>query len=79
MTDSYSFVNSTTGQRERLYRDDVIVHGHLYPFSTMIIRAWILRLCSTQMLMAHVPNMMLENSMAKELWETVLFMDHGVR
>jgi hypothetical protein len=35
MTDSYSFVNSTTGQRERLYRDDVIVHGHLYPFSTM--------------------------------------------
>lgn len=35
LTDSYTFVNGTSGTRERIYRDDVVVHGHLYPFNTM--------------------------------------------
>jgi hypothetical protein len=35
LTDSYTFTNETTGQRERFYREDVIVHGRLYPFDIM--------------------------------------------
>lgn len=35
LTDSYTFTNETTGQRERVYREDVVVHGRLYPYDIM--------------------------------------------
>jgi hypothetical protein len=34
-TDSYTFYNETTKVRERVYREDVVVHGRIYPFSVM--------------------------------------------
>lgn len=34
-TDSYAFYNETTKTRERVFREAVVVHGRIYPFSVM--------------------------------------------